>query len=112
VPRSHRIRALFIAALAVVGLGVSSLPAHAATLTITSLSCEPTVSAIRCETTVSGGTAPYAYSWKPSGNYPTSSWNLYYCAPGTTFIVTVGVVDSRRASASKTINAYCAGGTQ
>lgn len=109
---SHRIRALFVAALAVLGLGIAPLPAHAATLTITSLSCEPTVSAIRCEVTVSGGTPAYTYSWNPTGRLSNGgAANTLYCPPGYTFIVTVGVVDSRRASASKTISAYCAGGT-
>jgi hypothetical protein len=113
VSSSHRIRALMVAPLAVLGMAISPLPAQATTLTITSLSCEPTVSAIHCEATVSGGTPAYTYSWNPSGTLSNGgAMNTLYCAPGYTFIVTVGVVDRLGASASKTISAYCAGRTQ
>ena len=111
--RSHRIRALVIAALAVLGLGVSPLPAAATTLAITSLGCEPTPYAVICEGLVSGGSPAYTYSWNPAGNqshYSNGSMNTLYCAPGATFIVTFSVRDSVGATASRTISAYCSGG--
>ncbi|HEX8767881.1 MAG TPA: hypothetical protein VF714_05890 [Jatrophihabitans sp.] len=113
MPRLPRTRALIVAGLTAAGLGISPLPAQATTLTVTSLSCEPTVSAIHCEAAVSGGTPAYTYSWNPSGTLSNGgAMNTLYCAPGTTFIVTVRVTDSLGASASKTISAYCAGRTQ
>jgi len=109
--RPRSLRALLVTALAVLGLAISPLPANATTLTITSLSCEPTISAIHCEVSVSGGTPAYTYRWNPSGTLSNGgAMNTLYCAPGYTFIVTV--TDSLRASASKTISAYCAGRTQ
>ncbi|MEO6500447.1 MAG: hypothetical protein ABIQ09_00875 [Jatrophihabitantaceae bacterium] len=112
MPRSHRTRALLVTGLTVLGLGITPLSAQATTLIITSLSCEPTVSAIHCEATVSGGTPAYTYSWNPSGSLSNGgAMNTLYCAPGYTFIVTVRVTDRLGASASKTISAYCAGGT-
>jgi hypothetical protein len=108
--KSHRIRALFVAALAVLGMGISPLPAQAATLTITSLSCESTGTAVLCEGWVSGGTPAYTYAWNPTGryqwNYPDHSMNSISCGSGT-LQVAFTVRDRLGATASKTITAYC-----
>ncbi|MEO6504123.1 MAG: hypothetical protein ABIQ09_19720 [Jatrophihabitantaceae bacterium] len=112
---SHRIRALFVAALAVLGMGISPLPANATTLTITSLSCEPTPSALFCEGWVSGGSPAYTYTWNPAGNrsnFSDRSTDTIYCAVGTGFYVTFSVRDSLGATASKRISVYCSGGHQ
>jgi hypothetical protein len=42
--------------------GVNPLSAHAATLTITSLSCEVSLSSLLCDGWVSGGTPAYTYT--------------------------------------------------
>jgi hypothetical protein len=115
MPQSPRSRAFIIAGLAVAGLGVSSLPAHAATLAITSLSCETTPSALLCEGWVSGGSPAYTYTWNPTGrqsNYTDHSINTIYCAVGSSYKVTFGVRDRLGATVSKTISVYCSGGHQ
>lgn len=113
MPQSHRIRALFVAALAVLGLGISPLPAHATTLTITAIVCESTTHAVVCDGYVSGGTPAYTYTWSPAANDTSnSSMHTFYCAPYATLTISLTVRDSLGATASKTISAYCAGRTE
>ena len=100
-------------ALAVLGLGISSLPAHATTLTITAIACESTTHAVVCEGYASGGTPAYTYIWSPAaGDTSNSSMHTFYCPPYTTMTITLTVRDSLGATATKTISAYCAGRTE
>ncbi len=111
--RSPRIRAFLVAALAILGLGVSTQPAHASTLTITAIGCESTTHAVVCEAYVSGGTPAYNYTWSPAANDTSnSSMHTFYCPPYTWMTISLTVRDSLGATASKTVSAYCAGRTE
>ncbi|HEX8079066.1 MAG TPA: hypothetical protein VF557_02525 [Jatrophihabitans sp.] len=91
-------------------MGISPLPAQAATLTITSLSCESTGTAVLCEGYVSGGTPAYTYAWNPTGrylwNYPDYSMTSISCGYGT-LQVAFTVRDRLGATASKTTSVTC-----
>lgn len=114
--RHHRssVTLTLVVLLGSLGLGMFTRPVAAATLTITSLSCETLVSGFRCDGWVSGGTGSYTYTWTPTGtisNYADHSSVLIKCPPGVWVRVTFTVRDSSGATAAKTISQYCSGGT-
>jgi hypothetical protein len=110
------IRSLTLAGLAVLGLGVSAVPAYATALTITSLSCEAEPVAVQCDGWVGGGTPAYTYTWNPAtshrNDYSDHSEETIYCVVGSHFNVTFSVRDRVGATASKTIGVYCSGDHQ
>ncbi|HEX8305885.1 MAG TPA: hypothetical protein VF612_13480 [Jatrophihabitans sp.] len=115
---ARRIRSLIVAALAVLGLGVSSpAPAFASTLTITGLGCETVLQGFFCDADVSGGTGAgtYTYTWNQSyysrSDFASGSMIHVYCERGTSRTVTFTVTDGSYATASKTVYVYCSGST-
>jgi len=116
MPTPRRIRSLTLAGLAVLGLGVSPVPAYATALTITALSCEAEPAGVLCDGWVSGGTPAYTYTWNPATNYrhdyPSQSEETIYCVVGSRFSLTFSVRDSLGATASKTISVSCSGAHQ
>ncbi|MBV9787497.1 MAG: hypothetical protein JOZ51_04955 [Chloroflexi bacterium] len=114
---SHCRRSILIAALVALGsFGMASQPqaAIASTLTAT-LSCETLRTAFLCDGYASGGTGVYSYSWnvayKSRYDGAASSTITVSCTVGTWRSVTFSVQDSSGATASKTVNVYCSGGT-
>ncbi|HEY0735800.1 MAG TPA: hypothetical protein VGD69_12890 [Herpetosiphonaceae bacterium] len=114
---SLRRQSILIAALVALGsFGIASQPqpAVASTLTAT-LGCETLRTGFICDGYVSGGTGIYTYSWnilyKSRYDGAASSTITVSCSIGTTRSVTFSVQDSSGATASKSVNVYCSGGT-
>lgn len=112
---AHRSRSLAVAALAIIGLGISNpLPAHASTLTAT-LGCETLVSGFMCDGYVSGGIPQYTYTWNQTvryqSDYSDHSTIGVSCSVGQSRYVTFTVQDSSGATASRSLWVYCSGGT-
>ena len=114
---SHRRRSILVAALVALGsFGMASQPQPAIAATLTaSLSCETTRIGFLCDGYVSGGTGSYTYSWniltRSRYDGAASSTITAFCTVGTWRSVTFSVQDSSGATASKTTNIYCSGGT-
>ena len=113
---ARRIRSLIVAALAVLGLGLSSpAPAFASTLAVTGLGCETSLQGFFCDGYVSGGTGTYTYTWNQAyyarSDYASGSMITVYCEMGTSRTVTFTVTDSSSRTASRTIYVYCSGNT-
>jgi hypothetical protein len=110
---ARRLRSLIFAALIAVGLGSSPVPAYAATLTVTSLDCEPRHGGFICEAHVSGGTGTYSYLWNSgaitnSYNFADGSRVVIGCPAGsTTRTITFKVTDSSGATASRSTQIDC-----
>ena len=107
------LRSLTVACLLAVAVAGSPLPAVAATLTVTSLSCEPRHGGFVCEAYVSGGTSTYSYLWNSgaitnSYDFANGSRVAVGCPVGsTTRTITFKVTDSSGATASRSTQIDC-----
>jgi hypothetical protein len=110
---AHRIRSLKLAAVVLGAGGIlsSSLPASAATLTVTSLACNVYHGGFTCTAYVSGGTGVYSYTWNQTAKFRTDGADGSYiavsCTVGTSRRVSFFVTDSAGATASATTIVYC-----
>lgn len=101
-----------LALLIAISGSVSAPSAHASgTLTITFLDCDSGNAHFACDSYVSGGTAPYSYTWQAISNAiftPTNSPGIYgSCTSGQQFKVKVTVQDSVGATATATRGRQC-----
>ncbi|GAA1255749.1 hypothetical protein GCM10009665_52780 [Kitasatospora nipponensis] len=113
---TRRIATLTAPALALLTLGLAA-PAHAAGAPTISGSCDSTSAAgqFSCSAAVSGGTAPYTFSWTNVqntnsyrvGGGATTGWLAGGCWRGTAGGVRLTVTDSTGAVASQTYQFYC-----
>lgn len=107
---------LFVLVLLVAAATSASTPAHAQTLTVTSLVCDTYPASFSCEASVSGGTGSYtSVVWGVASGSQVAYYTMFglefsrRCTIGQYYSVSFQVTDSAGAFASRTTGFYCPG---